>query len=61
MTHQIEAAGAFIHACSACAGDYEDPEWAAARNETAEEAEDDDSGRNAQPLGARQEFPVREE
>jgi hypothetical protein len=59
--HQIEAAGACIHACSACAGDYEDPEWAAARNETAEEAEDDESAGNALPSVARQEFPVREE
>jgi hypothetical protein len=58
---QIEAYASCMNACSACSGDYEDPEWASPKDEVAAEAEDGDSVDTAPPSVAREEFPVREE
>jgi hypothetical protein len=57
---QIKPFGTCLHACSACSGDYEDPERAAS-NEAVDEADDEGSAGNALPSVARKEFPVREE
>jgi hypothetical protein len=48
-----------LRACSACAGDYEDPErsaWVGESAESDDEVEGDDAGGDA-----RREFPVKEE
>jgi hypothetical protein len=44
-----------LSACSACAGDYEDPDRTVG---TADDAEDDVS--DGAPCGAREEFPAEE-
>jgi hypothetical protein len=53
--------GNWVRACSACPGDYEDPEvtaWSeAGEGEDAEGAEVEE----AEPSAARERFPVREE
>ena len=46
-----------LHACSACAGDYEDPERTAWDEELAERERDRDKGEGQQL--ARDDFPVQ--
>jgi hypothetical protein len=61
MTRSASSAAVFIRACSACDGDYEDPERTAWRDggEEAGGAESQDD--NAQPVAPAQRFPVLEE
>jgi hypothetical protein len=61
MTRSANATAVFIRACSACDGDYEDPErtaWSGGSEEegTAESHED-----NTQQVARALQFPVREE
>jgi hypothetical protein len=56
---QIELLRTCLRACSACSGDYEDPERTAS-NDAADEEADDGAGNVLTPV-ARKEFPVREE
>ncbi len=58
---QIEPYGICIHACSACSGDYEDPERTASSGAAEEEADDEETAGDALRSAAREEFPVREE
>ena len=58
---RIEPHGNSISACSACSGDYEDPERTAFRDAGAEEADDEESDANVRRSVDREEFPVREE
>jgi hypothetical protein len=58
---QIAPRGIRVHACSACSGDYEDPERTAWREAADEEADDQESAGRAPRSIAREEFPVREE
>jgi len=62
---QIEPHWTCLHACSACAGDYEDPERTASsslRTEVIEEETDDEErAEKVLPSAVREEFPVREE
>ncbi|MCU1239920.1 MAG: hypothetical protein JWO71_646 [Candidatus Acidoferrum typicum] len=57
----IEPFRTCLQACSACSGDYEDPERTAFRDSAAEEADDEESGANLRRSVDREEFPVREE
>jgi hypothetical protein len=60
MTRGGNSIAAAVHACSACDGDYEDPErttWIDDEDEDAEES----SGDQAEQGAARERFPVREE
>jgi hypothetical protein len=60
MTRGGNSITAAMHACSACAGDYEDPErtaWSDDEDGGAEES----SGDQAEQGAARERFPVREE
>jgi hypothetical protein len=57
----IERISAGLQACSACSGDYEDPERTASRDAAAEEADDETSDANVRRSVDREEFPVREE
>jgi hypothetical protein len=57
----IEAISAGLRACSACSGDYEDPERTAFRHAQAEEGGDEESDANARRSVHREEFPVQEE
>jgi hypothetical protein len=50
-----------LRACSACAGDYEDPELTAWGDASEEEGDDEASADNAEPSVTRERFPVREE
>jgi len=50
-----------LHACSACSGDYEDPERTAFWDAGAEEADDEETDANVRRSVDREEFPVREE
>ena len=50
-----------ISACSACSGDYEDPERTAFRDAAAEEAHDEESDADMRRALRREEFPVRKE
>ena len=60
MAH-IEPFWTCLHACSACSGDYEDPERTAFRHAVAEEADDEESDANVRRSVDREEFPVRKE
>jgi hypothetical protein len=56
---QIKPYGLCIHACSACSGDYEDPERTApsgAPEGGAAEAEDEERAGDVQPRLAREDF-----
>ncbi len=48
-----------VRACSACSGDYEDPEESVCDDPSEEDAEEPDV-ENAEQPEAREEFPVRE-
>jgi hypothetical protein len=61
VTQQIEANCVCIHACSACSGDYEDPERTASSDAEAEELDDEEIAAITPRPDAREEFPVREE
>ena len=50
-----------LHACSACAGDYEDPERIAQSDSEKEEADGEEGAGDVQRPVDREEFPVREE
>jgi hypothetical protein len=58
---RIEPFCTCLHACSACPGDYEDPERTAFWDAGAEEADDEESDANVRGSVDREEFPVREE
>jgi hypothetical protein len=58
---QMAAHGTCVHACSACFGDYEDPERSAWGEATDEEGGDPESAGRAPQSIAGEEFPVREE
>jgi hypothetical protein len=55
-----EPSGMSLRACSACSGDYEDPERSALRNPAEEEDEDAANAGDVMKPVARKEFPVRE-
>ncbi len=57
----IESFWPCLRACSACSGDYEDPERTAWREVADEEGGDQESAGKAPRSIAREEFPVREE
>jgi hypothetical protein len=57
----IEPLWTCLRACSACSGDYEDPERTAWEDAADEEADEDDSPGNVLTPVAREGFPVREE
>jgi len=50
-----------LHACSACSGDYEDPERTAFHDAVRDEADDEESDATVRRSVDREEFPVREE
>jgi hypothetical protein len=50
-----------LRACSACGGDYEDPERTAGTDVSEEEGDDEASADNAEQSMPRGRFPVREE
>ena len=50
-----------LRACSACAGDYEDPERTAPEEDAAEDDADDGDSASAEGWRARNDFPVRSE
>jgi hypothetical protein len=49
-----------LRACSACAGDYEDPEQTAWGDASEEEGDEDASAGNAEQSASREGFPARE-
>jgi hypothetical protein len=50
----------WIRACSACSGDYEDPERTARSDARQEEGDEEASEGNGEKSASREEFPVRE-
>ena len=60
VTPEIEPHGVSIQACSACSGDYEDPELTAWSCADEEEVDEEQSAVKAQRPVARKEFPVRD-
>ena len=61
MTPQIAAHGIRVHACSACFGDYEDPERTAWGETADEEGGDPESAGRAPRSVTGEEFPAQEE
>ncbi len=64
MTPAPKPQSTFLRACSACAGEYEDPErtaWSEAIEEKGEQEGDEDaSAGNAEQSASREGFPARE-
>lgn len=58
---RIAPYGICFNACSACSGDYEDPERTAWSDAAGEEADDEESAGNVLRSVAHEKFPVREE
>jgi hypothetical protein len=61
MTPQAVSQAPCLRACSACSGDYEDPERTAWSGASGEEGDDEASADNAEPSVTREGFPVRQE
>ena len=61
MMLKMAAHGICVHACSACFGDYEDPERTAWREAPDEEGGDPESAGRAPQSITGEEFPVQEE
>ena len=61
MTPQTAAHEICVHACSACFGDYEDPERTAWGEAADEEGADPESAGRAPRSVAGEEFPAQEE
>jgi len=61
MAPQAVSQATCLRACSACSGDYEDPERTAWSGASGEEGDDEASADNAEPSMTREGFPVREE
>jgi hypothetical protein len=57
----IEPFRTCLQACSACSGDYEDPERTAFRDAAAEEADDEEIDAEMRRSAGREGFPVRKE
>jgi hypothetical protein len=64
MTPMLTPESASVRACSACSGDYEDPEQTAwsdpTKKEGEEESDEDASAGNAEQSASREGFPARE-
>ena len=60
MMHSANPVPTQVRACSACAGDYEDPERTAWRDASEEEGAEETSADNAAQSVPREGFPVRE-
>jgi hypothetical protein len=61
MRSQIVSQTNRVRACSACSGDYEDPEQIAWNDAGEDEDAARTDGENAEPSIAHERFPVREE
>ena len=57
----VTAQATCVHACSACSGDYEDPELTASSDAREEEGAEEASADHAERSVPRKGFPVREE
>ena len=60
MMHSANPVPTQVRACSACAGDYEDPERTAWSDANEEEGAEETSADNAAQSVPREGFPVRE-
>jgi hypothetical protein len=60
VTRSIIPVPAPMHACSACAGDYEDPERTAWSDASEEEGAEETSADHAEQSAPSEAFPVRE-
>ncbi len=60
MMHSANPVPTQVRACSACAGDYEDPERTAWSDASEEEGAEETSADNAAQSVPREGFPVRE-
>jgi hypothetical protein len=56
----VKPQAACLRACSACSGDYEDPERTASSEASEEEGAEDASADNTERSAPRDGFPVRE-
>jgi hypothetical protein len=60
MTAQAVPQWICVRACSACSGDYEDPEWTAWSETIDQQGDEDASAGNAEQSASREGFPARE-
>jgi len=61
VTPQAVSQSICLRACSACSGDYEDPERTTWSDVSEEEDREESTTDNAEQSGPREEFPAREQ